>query len=54
MPKRIKPGRCHKTWDEHDGYRDTGKTETENLGNGRVKVWKVYRCQCGARKSLMR
>lgn len=53
MPKAIKRARCFKIWEEHDGYRPTGETETEILPH-KVQVWKVYRCQCGERKSLHR
>jgi hypothetical protein len=53
MPKRIVRDRCNKNWDEHAGYRSTGDVELEQLPH-MVKVWRVFRCQCGSRKSLMR
>lgn len=52
MPKARKTDRCYPEYDEHQNYQLTGNTWTETLPGGHKIVWKVRKCQCGARKSL--
>jgi hypothetical protein len=39
---------CDPEYDEHDTYTPTGQTWVERAGKTEI-VWRVYRCQCGAR-----
>lgn len=45
--------KCFPEWDEHAGYKSTGKTQEEKLPNKTV-VWQIWKCQCGKRASLMK
>ncbi|MFD1152597.1 hypothetical protein [Saccharothrix hoggarensis] len=39
-------GKCNTAWDEHQGYRDSGRHGVNPLTGSAYEVWK---CQCGTK-----